>query len=170
MRWMESQWFKHLCVVVIGLFFFQSVQPMAFGFAPPQSAASVPSKGQATLTELRKGLSEHQGTHMLDKVKRQLQKLEVLPNTEELTKKQGTDEVSCAVPENNPLAASAVAPLTYSSIPNVGQGIAVSELKKAVSDEDSPPNERQALAGISKQTRSCKADHRPADGSPSGAP
>jgi len=153
MRWMESQWFKHLCVVVIGLFFFQSVQPMAFGFAPPQPAASVPSKRQAFPTELLKGRFENQVTQMLDRVKGQLQKLEVLPNIEELTKKQGTDEVSCAVPENNPLAASAVAPLTFSSIPNVGQGIAVSELKKAVSDEDSPlplpfvPLRNEALKG-----------------------
>lgn len=110
MRWTEATWFKNLCMVVVCIFFSQSVQPMAFGFASPQGMTTSTVKQLASPGLLKNHL-EDQVSSMLDKVKGQLKELEVLPNIEELTKKQVTDDVSCTAPAVNPLAASEMSEL-----------------------------------------------------------
>ena len=122
MRWTDATWFKHLCLAIICIFFVQSVEPLALGFTAPLPTASVPSKRQAFPTELLKGRFENQVTHMFDKVKGKLNEFEHFPNIEELTKKQTEDVASCAVVENTPLAASAVASRTQLS-PKQGLGV-----------------------------------------------
>jgi len=106
MKWTETRLVKHLCMTVLCIFFSQSVQPVAFGFQPVQPVASVPSKGQAFSQRLLKSRLQHQVSYMIDKVKGQLQELEMLPDIEKLTKKQGTDELSCAASEMSELAST----------------------------------------------------------------
>jgi len=103
MRWMESQWFKHLCVVVIGIFFFQSVQPMVFGFAPPQPA-SVLAKARDVQRALPIDQFQNQVSSIIEKVKGQLQELEHLPHIQERTQQPGNDAENCGVPVSDSLA------------------------------------------------------------------
>jgi len=122
MRWTEATWFKNLCLMIVFVFLSQSVQSVAYGFTPPRPD-SVPSKGQATLTELLKGRSENQGLYMLDKVKRQLQELEAVPDIEELMGPQAKEKASCAVSNteiDKPLFATS--PLTSASPLKEGRG------------------------------------------------
>ena len=90
---------------------------MAYGFAPPQSSTDV-YKAKVSSTDLLKDRFENQVSSALKKVKGQLQELDGLPSIEELAKKEQHNEVSCATPEVNLLATSAVTNLTSTTSSN----------------------------------------------------
>ena len=78
MRWTETTWFKHVCAGIVCVFLSQSVQPMAFGLAPPQPA-SVSTKIRDVQRTLPLNRIETQVASLIKKVKGQLQELEHLP-------------------------------------------------------------------------------------------
>ena len=142
MRWTETSWFKHTCAGVACIFFSTSATPMAFGFSPPRLVASF-SKNQMMANDLFKSQLGDQVSSLMDKVNNQLHELKALPNIEELKKRQITPEVSCGVPEVNPLANSVVAPFTSPSALNVEQGITHLETKGTDNGNDTPFTKRR---------------------------
>ncbi|GEM_PF-6351250 len=132
MKWTETTWFKHLCMAIVCIFISQSVQPMAFGFAPPQ-AGLVPTIAQATLPLDRLG---HQVTSLMEKVSGQLQELEYLPNIQEVTAQHADDPASCASLDIPQPVSDKNSPLTSASLLKERGGTQENETELFASKKD----------------------------------
>jgi large repetitive protein len=131
MRWIDRSWFKNLCMAIVIIFSYQSVQPMEFGFSLTRQVTTVPPPKQVFPAEFLNDRLKSQINHILDKVKGQLQHVEMLPDVESPTKKLAGDTTNCAVSEDNTLAGAAIASTNSLASFNVDQGRAVLEMGKA---------------------------------------
>ena len=126
MKWTETSWFKHLCMAIVCIFISQSVQPMAFGFAPPQAALVLGTARDFQPILSLDGL-DHQVTSLMEKVSGQLQELVHLPSIHEVTGQHADVPASCTSLEMPQPVSDKNSPLTSASPLNERRGIHANE-------------------------------------------
>ena len=167
MRWAETNWFKTLCLCVVGVFFSTSISPMAFGFAPPKprqdsfvpSPVSLvtqpppltprPSISNIPANNIFKNSNSTQVSKLLETAQQKLKELEVLTELKDFAKRPQEEAKSCAVPDSGPLVLQKDMPFTLSSSSNekVGNENIASEALTSGEKSDPP----QAVFSLQEQ-------------------
>ncbi len=143
MIWKESPTFKKLCLGVMCIFFCQSAQPMAFGFAPPSPTQDrkgssrsqerfFPPFGQLKLDVLSatsplsnpavpspysilKKPSGKQVSKLIKATQEKLKELDVAPELKNPSRALKEEATSCAVPKSGPLVLEKGRPFSLST-------------------------------------------------------